>query len=200
MKREDSRRKCGTATPRAQYRGYEAQEKPRDAALATWSSISSTTPTSSLARSLNLLPFSSSSLSFSQKKQLRYLGSAKSETGECICIPGLCGRGAATRLAPLAWDSKFVRSLYVPSTRPTCGERGCVRTCTASRVAAFSSEVIGYFEMSRGGVTASVSFLARYLFSYKRVCVIPRGKSGDLVHGFPNRKIPAYFVRPTHFS
>lgn len=89
MKREDSRRKCGTATPRVLYRGYEAQEKPRDAAC-NGRRYPRPHPRS---LSLALLPFSLFSLSFSQEKQLRYLGSVKSETGERICISGLCGPG-----------------------------------------------------------------------------------------------------------
>jgi len=69
--------------------------------------------------SRSLFPFSLSlslslSLFFSQEKQLKYLSSARSETGERICIPGLA---VTLLLHLLETRSSFVR--HVSSTQPT---------------------------------------------------------------------------------
>lgn len=159
MKREDSRRKCGTATPRAPYRGYEAQEKPRDATCTVVDILGHTH-----VPSRSLFPFLSFSLFFSRVKQLGYLGSVRSDTGERICIPGLAARLHACSTCSGAEVRSFV--IFLPHGR-LVGSEGCIRTCTASRVAAFNSEVIGISKCH----VAAVFFLARYLSSaYKRMC------------------------------
>lgn len=144
MKRGDLRRKCGTATPWAPYRGYEAQEKSRDAACTV---VDISGHTQVLARSP---PFLSFSFFLSQVEQL---GSVRSETGERICIPGLAARlhACSTYLRPEV--RSFV--VFLP-VWPTCKERDCTRTCTASRMVAFNSEVIGISKCHAAAIRLSL--------------------------------------------